>query len=261
MKTLKTFAAALAVALAACGGGGDDGNAQPNNGGAATLQAEIDRLFPFVPDQPLDVTYVCTRSNSSRTYYFDLDPDGRFTVFFETDTYQQVGFEGRYTHAGGRLRLVALNNNVLPLDETSTRLVPHLGMVGEFETANMYCGAVSHGYNAAAADAFRSYDCPLIHVGAASDEDNAFEFNDASSPFAYTFRGGIFRQRDVHVNGTTSPNVWRGYGIFRRVGDTFYADFGNQFPDHNLLKGRFLAGDAQLSVDQLEPAAGACNRR
>lgn len=252
-KTALTTVAAAFV-LAACGGGDD----------AATggdLQAEIDAKFPYVANQPIDVTYVCGRSNSRLTYYFDLDADGAFTVFFETDTFQQLSFSGRYTHANGVLRLVALNNNILPLDESSTRVVPHLGMVGEFETPTMRCGAVAHGHNDPARAGWKSYGCPSIRRGPAGDEDNAFEFDDASSPFAYTFFGGVFRQRDVHVVGASNPSVWRGYGIYRRDGDVFYADFGHQFPDHNLLKGRFQAGDGQIVVDQLEPEAGACHRR
>lgn len=248
--------AAVAATLAACGGGSGGGDA-----GGEDLQAEVDRLFPYRADQPIDVTYVCGRSNSRLTYYFDLDADGRFTVFFETDTYQQVSFGGSYTHTNGVIRLVALNNNILPLDESSTRVVPHLGLVGEFQTPTMSCGAVAHGHNDPARAGWKSYGCPLIHRGPESDEDNAFEFDDASSPFAYTFTGGIFRQRDVNVYRTGSPTVWRGWGIYRRVGDTFYADFGGQFPDHALLKGRFENGDAQIVVDQLEPAAGPCGRR
>lgn len=256
--TSKLTTAAFAALLAACSGGGDDAAA---GGAAADLQAEIDARFPYVANRPVDVTYVCGRSNSRLTYYFDLAPDGSFTVFFETDTYRQVSFSGRYTHANGVLRLVALDNDILPLDESSTRLVPHLGLLGEFHTPTMSCGAVAHGYNDPARAGWKAYDCPLIRRAAASDEDNAIEFDDASSPFPFTFFGGIFRQRDVQVAGSPNPNVWRGWGIYRRDGDTFYADFGNQFPDHNLLKGQFRNGDAQLVVDQLEPTAGACRRR
>lgn len=43
--------------------------------------------------------------------------------------------------------------------------------------------------------------------------------------------------------------------------DTFYADFWNQFPDANLLKGTFANGDTQLSVEQLQPGVRPCNRR
>ncbi|HEX6706525.1 MAG TPA: hypothetical protein VF169_17330 [Albitalea sp.] len=257
----------LAVALAACGGGGDAGGmpaaapvAAPAPG-AQALQAEIDQLFPFTPNQPLEMTYACGRSNSQLTYYFVFHADLTFRVYIELDNYQQVTFDGTYTHAGGAIHMQALNNPVLPLDETTTRIVPHLGLVGEFQTPAMACGAVGHGYNDPAVESFKSYDCPLINIGAASDEDNSFEFTHSANPFGVVVRGGTFRQRDVNVVGTTNPNVWRGYGIFRRVGNTFYADYGSQFPDYNLLKGTFANGDQQVSVEQLEPGKGPCNRR
>ena len=80
-------------------------------------------------------------------------------------------------------------------------------------------------------------------------------------PFNLAVRGGIFRQRDINIYQAPNPTVRRAYGIYRRVGDSFYADFGGQFRDYNLLKGRFAANDQQLSVEQLQPAAGACARR
>jgi hypothetical protein len=257
---MKAAHALTLVALLAGCGGGDGGGAGGAPAGA--LQDEIARVFPFVPNQPLDILYQCARSNSRLTYYFGLSPDGSFIAFFETDTQQQVSFTGRYTHASGAIRLVSDPNPALMLDETSTRIVPHLGLAAEFETAIVRCGAVAHGHNDAATTGYKSYRCPLINRGPQSAEENAFEFDDSSSPFNVQFRGGIFRQRDVDVFlAPTGPVVWRGYGIYRRVGNTFYAAFGNQFPDHNLLKGTFANTDQQVSVEQLEPAAGACNRR
>ena len=258
--TIERWIAAACVALmSACGGGGGAG---PGPGGnAAALQEEIDSVFPYTPNQPLDVLFQCARANSQLTYYFGFSPNGTLDVFFETDTRQQVSFSGTYTHANGSIRMVALNNNILPLDETTTRLVPHLGIVGELYTANMACGAVAHGYNDPALDTFKSYRCPAINIGAASYEENFFEFADSSSPFNIVFRGGIFRHREVSVQGSPNPVIHRGVGIFRRAGNTFYADFGNQFADHNLLKGSFLANDQQLQVDQLQPQAGPCTRR
>jgi hypothetical protein len=35
----------------------------------------------------------------------------------------------------------------------------------------------------------------------------------------------------------------------------------DQFADYNLLKGSFANSDMQITVDQLEPARGPCNRR
>ncbi|MBC7993612.1 MAG: hypothetical protein H7Z15_10260 [Rhizobacter sp.] len=247
------------LGLSACGGGGDDNGT--GGGGSATLQAEIDRLFPYVPNQPLDVLFQCARSNSRLTYYFGLSPDLSFVAFFETDTYQQVSFTGTYTHGNGAIRLVSNPNPVLLLDETTTRITPHLGLAADFETPLMRCGAVAHGYNDPATTGFKSYGCPLINLGPQSAEDNAFEFDDSTSPFGVAFRGGIFRQRDVDVYLAGGPTIWRGYGIYRRVGNTFYADFGSQFPDHKLLKGAFANADQQVSVEQLEPERGPCNRR
>jgi hypothetical protein len=258
---LKRFAIGLlCFAAAACGGGGGGDPEDPDDV-AADLRAEIERLFPYTPNQPLDVLFVCTRSNSRLTYYIGFDPGGTFDAFFETDTFQRVSFTGTYTHTGGAIRMVADPNPALMLDETTTRIVPHLGLVGEFQTPIMQCGAVAHGYNDPLTETFKSYDCPLINRGVASDEDNSIEFTDASSPFPVVFRGGIFRQRDINISGTVNPNVTRGHGIFRRVGNTFYADFGGQFPDNNLLKGSFLNGETQLSVEQLQPGAGPCSRR
>lgn len=254
------LAAVLTLCLCACGGGGDGGGA-PAAPNAAALQAEIDRQFPFTPDQPLDVTFICSRNNSRLTYFFDFDTDLRFNVYIELDNHQQVTFAGTYTHNNGAIRMLALNNPILPLDETSTRLVPHLGLVGEFETPTMRCGAVGHGYNDPARESFKSYDCPIINAGAASDEDNAFEFTHSANPFGMVWRGSTFRQRDVNVHLASNPTVWRGYGIYRRVGNSFYADYGAQFPDFNLLKGSFAGNDQQLSVDQLQPSAGPCTRR
>lgn len=256
----------LCALLLACGGGGGGGVGGGNNTNqtppAQTLQAEIDQMFPFVANAPFDVAFSCERVNSQLTYYFNFQLNNTFQVFIELDNHQQVSFTGTYTYAGNAIRMVADPNNILALDETTTRVVPHLGMVGEFSTPGMTCGALGHRYNDAATDTFKSYDCPFINIQAASDEDNAFEFvHSGGNPFGFVVRGGIFRQRDIRVTGTTNPNVTRGYGIFRRTGNTFYADFGGRFADHNLLKGSFMSGDQQLSVEQLQPSAGPCNRR
>lgn len=263
-RRLRAAAAALAIgALAsACGGGGGGGPVGGGGGNTqAALQAEIDRLFQFTPNQPFDVTFICGRANSQLTYYFAFSANSTFTVYITLNNNQDVSFSGTYTYANGQVRMLALNNPILPLDETSTRIVPHMGLIGEMDTPNMRCGALGHGNNSVAADTFKSYDCPLINIGVASDEDNSIEFVHSSMPFNLAVRGSIFRQRDINILGQTNPNVIRGYGIYRRIGDTFYADFGNQFPDFNLLKGSFGAADTQLSVEQLSPASGACRRR
>jgi hypothetical protein len=257
----------VSLVLAGCGGGSGEPGVGGNNNtnqtpNAQALQAEIAQQFPFVANVPFAVTFSCGRSNSQLTYYFDFRLDSTFQVYIELDNFQQVSFTGTYTYVGNAIRMVADPNNILMLDETTTQIVQHLGMVGEFYTPIMSCGAIGHRYNDVATDTFKSYDCPNINIQAASYEDNAFEFvHSGGNPFGFVVRGGIFRQRDVQVSGTTNPNVTRGYGIFRRVGNTFYADFGGRFADHNLLKGAFVGGDQQLSVEQLQPSAGPCNRR
>jgi len=225
------------------------------------LQTEIDQLFPFTPDQPFDVTFICGRANSKLTYYFDFKPDQTFYVYFTTDTHQDVTFSGTYTYSNGAIHMVALNNPVIALDETTTRIVPHMGLPGELYTADMACDAYGHGYNDPAVDTFKSYGCPNINIAAVSYDENAFDFVHSAISYAFPVRGSIFRQRDIWISGDPNAHITRGYGIYRRVGDTFYADFGNQFADYNLLKGSFANSDMQMSVDQLEPARGPCNRR
>src|SRR5215831_12003258 len=81
------FVSAL-CALAGCGGGGGGagggggGAGGGGGGGGVNLQTEIDQLFPFTPDQPFDVTFICGRANSKLTYYFDFKPDQTFNVYF-----------------------------------------------------------------------------------------------------------------------------------------------------------------------------------
>ncbi|MCG3116239.1 MAG: hypothetical protein LLH30_11210 [Candidatus Manganitrophus sp. SA1] len=253
----------IGLFLSGCGSGGSGGNGGGGAGGGnqQAVQNEIDRLFPFTPNQPFDVIFVCGRSNSQLTYYFDFRSDGSFNVYITLDNGQDVAFSGTYSYANDRIRMVALNNPILPLDETTTDIVPHMGLVGEFTTPIMQCGALGHRENDPRMESFKSYLCPLINIGRVSDEENAFEFVHSAIPFNLTVPGSIFRQKDVHVSGMTNPIVRRGYGIYRRVGDTFYADFGNQFDDHNLLKGTFANGDQKISIEQLEPSAGPCNRR
>lgn len=159
---------ALIGGLGACGSGGSGGASAAIVGrpGVHSLQTEVDRLFPYVADQPFDVTLVCTRSNSSLTYYFDFDLNLRFTAYFESNTFQQFSFSGSYTHANGEMRMVADPNPALMLDETTTRIVPHLGLLAEFHTPIMRCGAAGHGYNNPATETFKSYDCPNITLQA-----------------------------------------------------------------------------------------------
>ena len=74
----------------------------------------------------------------------------------------------------------------------------------------------------------------------------------------------------------------RGFGIYRQVGDRFFANFqlaqefadfaqgayclfnsilGCPFQDHNLISGQVLNNGQQILVDQLAPEEGACGLR
>lgn len=264
--TLRLGPALLAGLLAACGGGGGGGggDASGNAGGgptAGTLADEIARTFPHVPDQPFEVSYACQRSNSALLYFFYLWRDGSFHVDVELDNHDEVRFGGTYTYAGGAIRLQALSNPVLPLDETTTTLVMRLGLVGGFDTPTMRCVAMGHGENPPATEGYRAFGCPTVRMGPASDEENAFEFVHNAVPFDLPVAGSIFRQRDTYVSGNNQPLVRRGYGIYRRVGDRFYADFAGAFDDHDPISGRFATGDTAITVDQLPQGASPCPRR
>lgn len=261
--TLRLGPALLAGLLAACGGGGG-GDAGGNAGGgptAGTLADEIARTLPHVGDQPFEVSYACQRSNSALLYFFYLQRDGNFHVDLELDNGDELRFSGRYTYTGGAIRLQALNNPVLPLDETTTSLVVRLGLVGGFDTPTMRCVAMGHGENSPATEGYRAYGCPTVRMGPASDEENAFEFVHNAVPFDLPVAGSIFRQRDTYVSGNNQPLVRRGYGIYRRVGDRFYADFAGAFDDHDPISGRFATGDTAITVDQLPQGASPCPRR
>ncbi len=261
---LQLLAIIVAACLAACGGGGGDsgpvGGGNANTHPSQSLPDEINSLFAFTPNQPIDVTYVCGRSNSQLTYYFDFKTDLTFDVYFTTDTHQDVTFSGTYTYQNDVIHITS-QSFILPLDETTMSITPRMGLVGLFETQNMACAAYGHGYNDQNANVSASYGCPYINIGPASRDVNAIEFVHHAIPFSLAVDGSIFRQKDVEVSSSMNPIITRGYGIYRRSGDVFYADFGNQFNDHNLLKGSFSNSDQQITVDQLEPSAGPCNRR
>lgn len=83
-------------------------------------------------------SYITTIRN---LFSFDFRSDGSFNVYITLDNGQDVSFSGTYSYANGQIRMVALNNPILPLDETTAEIVPHMGLVGEFATPIMRCGA------------------------------------------------------------------------------------------------------------------------
>lgn len=258
-----------------------DGAEEVGDAPEEPLQAEIDRLFPFNPNAMLDAVYLCGRQGSNLSWYFALESTGRLTVAFTTDTSQDFAFEGQYTYADGTitLQMPAGLDQPFPagLDETSTFIFEDFGMIAGFTTDMMACVAIGHGENPPSEPMFTvHYSCPTIRVQAATDESNGFDVVHAAAPFSTPIPGSIFRQRDIYIAGVDQPNITRGYGLYRRVDDRFYAtfehvarfaaaapelaallpNFAAPFDDVNLLSGEFVAQG--ILVDQLDPAAGPC---
>lgn len=242
----------------------------------------IEQAFPFDAGAPIDVVYQCARADSVLGWIFDLQANGTLTVAFTTDTSEDFAFNGTYTYDGTTLRLQMPGGPTMPfplgLDEESTVLFPHFGIVAGFATPNMTCVAGGHRMNAGEFADTQGYRCPTIRIQAATDEENSVEFVHRAVPFSVPVPGSSFRQRDVWVAGASQPNVTRGYGIYRRAGERFYMSFrvgaefaqaaGNlpvplraapTFADSDLLTGNL--NGAAIEVDQLMPEAGPCTRR
>lgn len=246
--------AVMAMLLPACGGGG--------GGGVQSQQAlldEINQKYAFTPNQPFDVIFACERSNSSLDYVFDFNSNGTFDLYSTLNNNQDVVFSGTYTYQNDEIHMLS-SNTFLPLDETSIDIGALMGMVYRFQTPNMACIAMGHRYNDPAREFSTTvhYTCPITNIQAVSYDENAIEFVHRTMPFDLAVPGSSFRQRDRNITGTTQPNILRGYGIYRRDGDDFYVYFNNLFDDANILKGRFINGDTEISINQLEPDKGNC---
>lgn len=239
-------------------GGGSDGDTGNNNQG--TFMDQVNQLFPFSDNDPIDVVYICQRVNSNLLYYFDLNPDGSFRTYLTVDTGDDYFFDGTYDYSNKKIHLTSLNN-ILPLDETSDSITPQLGLIYKFTTPNMLCIAYGHEYDDVATDTASSYSCPEFSEGPASSQENAFEFIHRAFPFDLQVPGSTFRQRDRHVQSNNQPIVARGYGVYRRAGDNFYAYFADQFDDYQIVSGSFLGNGQQIEVDQLPSGSNRCNHR
>ncbi len=250
------------------------------------LRDQIEQAFPFTPNQPLDAVYQCGRLGSQLLWYFSLQPDGKMQVLFTTDTHQDFVFEGSYTYSNDQLRLQMPGGPTMPfpngLDELSTVVMPQFGTVAAFATDNMICLCDGHNLNSQQPPKVQAnYDCPIINVQGATDEDNAIEFVHREIPFDLPVPGSIFRQQDIYVSGAINPSITRAFGIYRQVGDKFYASFrvasdfidfaGDKLPiqlnitppfaDHNIISGEFQNNGQAIIVDQLKPEEGACDLR
>lgn len=251
------------------------------------LADRIARDFPFTPNQNFEAVYYCARRNSVLEWYFAFQGDGTFNVLFTTDTHQDFSFPGTYTYTNDQINLKMDGGSTMPfpngLDESSLVIMPQFGLVAAFATPEMACVCMGHNLNAVAPPKVNAnYDCPNINIQAASDEDNAIELVHRAIPFELAVPGSIFRQQDTYVNGLTNPIIRRGYGIYRQVGDRFYASFRiahdfsvfsngqlpvdigileKPFEDYNILSGTISANGQELTVDQLKPEEGPCELR
>ncbi len=251
------------------------------------LFAKADRQFTFTPNQNFEALYFCLRQNSQLAWYFSFQENGNMQVLFTTDTHEDFAFEGLYTYSNDVLSLQMAGGPSMPfpngLNESSLLIMPQWGLLAAFATSEMVCICQGHNLNQQAPPKTNAnYDCPNINFQAASDEDNAIEFVHRAAPFEIPVWGSIFRQRDIYVNGLTNPLITRGYGIYRQVGDEFYASFrvaedfvdfargklpyelgriASPFEDFNVLSGRIISNGQEVIIDQLKPEAGSCRLR
>jgi hypothetical protein len=256
------------LVLSACGGGGSGGGGIGNNGvdSDAQLLAELERIFPFTPNQPFDVIYSCARTGSVLEYIFDFKSDGTFDLTITDDTGAFHFQPGTYTYMNNELHLQTgspAGAILFNLDERSTSITPAMGLIGIFQTPNMICGAIGHRYNDPMAEFGNTvhYDCPSINIQPVSFDVNAIEFVLRTIPFNLAVPGSAFRARDRFISSNPNALIARGYGLYRRVGNKFYILFAaGTFDDYNTLSGDFKNGNLQVSVDQLEPQKGDCSQ-
>lgn len=253
---------ALSALLIACGGGraggggGNPAGADALVDGQAALQDEVERRFPFQPDQPLDQLFICRVAGSSLVWYLNLYPAGNLEVYAQLDNGAELLRQGLYSHADGRIAL-SINNDALVIDEVSTGVETALGMISRFVSPNLDCHTFGHRYNAQEFAGTVRFQCPDANIQAASRDVNAIEFVHAAVPFGFAVAGSAFRQRDRYVAGAVNPFIQRGYGVYRRDGDAVFLFFDlNQFDDFTYLSGRLRGGE--LVIDQATVAQGAC---
>ncbi len=265
-------------------GDGPEPGQQPQT--EAEWLQEMNNRFPFSANQPFEAIYQCGRSGSQLLWFFLFREDGTMQALFTTDTHDDFAFDGTYTYTNDQIRLMMPGGPTMPfpqgLDETTTSIMPQMGLVAAFATPQMICICDGHTLNTQAPPQVQAnYDCPIINIQAASDEDNAVEFVHREVPFAFPVTGSIFRQQDIYINGAQNPIIRRGFGIYRQQGDRFYANFrvaadfaqyaagnlpfafnpGLPFEDYNLLTGEFRNNGQEIIVDQLMPEEGPCSLR
>ena len=255
--------------------------------GEANLSERIENLFSFTPNQNFEALYICARRNSNLEWYFNFHADGSLDVLLTTDTNQDFSFRGSYTYTNNQLTLLMDAGPLMPfpngLNEASTIIMPQFGLIAAFATSEMVAICIGHSLNTQQPPRVNAnYDCPIINIQAATDEDNAIELVHTAVPTGFPVSGSIFRQKDTYVNGSVNPIIRRGYGIYRQSGNDFYATFriaedfvdfaqgrlpfnvgtiSSPFDDFNIISGTIEANGQELIVEQLQPEEGSCRLR
>ena len=226
--------------------------------GDDAIKAELDGLFPQAEQEPLRVYFSCQRRGLSFSYDYEFLGDGQLQVRLVTDTHVEMTLPGSYEYNEGVIRIDPIEG-FTHFAERSGELVTGMGMVLGFATyvnepgfspdqPEMQCAAVGHGYNDPEQEVYRHYGrCTSQRFGDLT-YDNALEFTTRVSVHGDLFvPGSIFRQREWYAG----EGITRGYGVYRRVGDTYYAYFARQFDDVEFLKGEFVQQDGQVRDVQL----------
>ena len=240
----------LAVLTVACGDAG--GGTGPGPGGPSLEQ--VNAQFPFAPNTPMSVHFLCLLTSSSLEYELHLRDDLSFTIAARLDTGDVAAASGTYSYRNDVISLRSNPNNFISLDEQSTSITPALGIVYAFATQVMRCVAVGHEHDDPSTIVGEQYMCPELSEGPVSSQVNAFEFDVA-------FPGSIFRHRNRWVLDRDQPFIQRGYGIYRRIGRRYYGYFGSQFDDYNVVTGAFSNGNDVVQIDQLPDGFSECRRR
>lgn len=243
--------------------------------------------FNFTPNQNFEAIYLVRRVGSQLDWYFRFNNDGTLDVLVTTDTNDDFSFQGSYTYTNDQINIQLAGGNTMPfpngINESTTEIMPQMGLVAAFATDQMVGICIGHGYNTQQPPRSNAnYGCPEINQQQETSEDNAIELVHSAVPFGFPVTGSIFRQQDRIVNRTTNPIITRGYGIYRQSGNEFYATFriaedfadfargrlpfqvgtiNSPFDDFNVLSGRIENNGTELIVDQLEPDAGPCQLR
>jgi len=192
-----------AGAIAGCGGGGGGGG----GGGEAEeaqrhLQAEIASCSVHTNSRSMSRSSAAGRTPAHVLLRLQPGPDLQRLLHDRHLPGRDV-FGHLHLH-GGAITCCSDNPVIRARRDHHAPIVATWGCRARFETPNMRCGALGHGYNDAATDTFNSYGCPIINIQAVSYEENAIEFVHRS--FRTRFRC-VARSFASATSGQQHPNA------------------------------------------------------